>query len=56
MNSGGVGTDVPIELFTVRPTATFNAARDGQRFLVNTPTGDDMTPPITVVLNWKLRQ
>jgi Tol biopolymer transport system component len=56
MNSGSVEPGVPVELFTVRPTATFNAARDGQRFLVNTPTGDETTPPITVVLNWKPRQ
>jgi eukaryotic-like serine/threonine-protein kinase len=53
MNSGAVEPGVPVELFTVRPTATFNATRDGQRFLVNTPTGDETTPPITVVLNWK---
>ena len=55
MNSGAVEPGDPVELFTVRPTATFNAARDGQRFLVNTPTGDETTPPITVVLNWKPR-
>lgn len=56
LNSGAVEPGVPVELFTVRPSATFNAARDGQRFLVNTPTGDETTPPITVVLNWKPRQ
>ena len=27
-------------------------ARDGQRFLVNTQTGDPAPNPITVVLNW----
>jgi len=53
MKSGAVEPGVPVELFTIRPTATFNAARDGQRFLVNMPTQDETTPPITVVLNWK---
>ena len=53
MRAGAVDAGTAAELFTVRPTATFNAARDGQRFLVNTPTGDETTPPITVVLNWK---
>ena len=27
-------------------------ARDGQRFLVNTQTGDPVPNPITIVLNW----
>jgi hypothetical protein len=27
-------------------------SRDGQRFLINTPTGDPAIVPITVVLNW----
>jgi hypothetical protein len=27
-------------------------SRDGQRFLINTPTGDPAVVPITVVLNW----
>ena len=27
-------------------------ARDGQRFLVNTQTGDPAPNPITVILNW----
>jgi serine/threonine protein kinase len=53
MRAGTLEAGTAEELFKVRPTATFNAARDGQRFLVNTPTGDETTPPITVVLNWK---
>jgi serine/threonine protein kinase len=28
-------------------------SRDGQRFLINTQTGDSMPNPITVVLNWQ---
>jgi hypothetical protein len=27
-------------------------SRDGQRFLVNTESGDSSPSPITVVLNW----
>ena len=27
-------------------------SRDGQRFLINTPTGQPTPKPVTVVLNW----
>ncbi len=29
---------------------------DGQRFLINTVTGEATTSPITVILNWKPKQ
>ena len=50
---------VPKALFQTRtlegvsPLRTsYVAARDGQRFLVNTQSGDIAPSPITVVLNW----
>jgi serine/threonine protein kinase len=45
----------PVALFSLRPGSAYLAAPDGQRFLINTPLGDPVTPPITVVLNWKPR-
>jgi Tol biopolymer transport system component len=49
----------PMELFPVRVAGGVNfqrthyvPSRDGQRFLINTPTGDAAIVPITVVLNW----
>ena len=49
----------PMELFPVRIAGGaswsrrhYVPSRDGQRFLINTPTGDAAMVPITVVLNW----
>ena len=48
----------PMELFPVRIAGGaswsrkhYVPSRDGQRFLINTPTGDAAIVPITVVLN-----
>ena len=55
----GPSFGVPKPLFQTRVLAGVNAlrmsyvpSRDGQRFLVNTQTGDPPPNPITVVLNW----
>jgi eukaryotic-like serine/threonine-protein kinase len=55
----GPSFGAPTELFQVRIAGGVSANRthyvpshDGRRFLVNTPTGDAATVPITVVLNW----
>jgi len=55
----GPSFDVPKLLFQTRvpPGVTANRqhyvpSRDGQRFLVNTQSGDPAPTPITVVLNW----
>jgi Tol biopolymer transport system component/tRNA A-37 threonylcarbamoyl transferase component Bud32 len=55
----GPSFDVPQTLFQTRVPAGVTAnrqhyvpSRDGQRFLVNTQTGDPSPTPITVVLNW----
>jgi dipeptidyl aminopeptidase/acylaminoacyl peptidase len=51
--------DTPKALFQTRVAAGVSAnrthyvpSRDGQRFLVNTQSGDPSPTPITVVLNW----
>jgi hypothetical protein len=31
----------------------YDATRDGQRFLVNTPADLDVTTPLTLVANWR---
>ena len=46
-----IGT--PIALFSAPPGSQYTASPDGQRFLINTPTEDASTLPITVILNWK---
>ena len=33
-------------------TASYSAAADGQRFLINSPVGEGGSQPVTVVLNW----
>ena len=43
-------TNVPPGVNAFRPH--YVASRDGQRFLINTQTGDPAAVPITVVLNW----
>ena len=55
----GPSFDVPKTLFQTRVPVGVNAlrtnyvpTRDGQRFLVNTQSGDAGPAPITVVLNW----
>ena len=53
IRADSVDTGTPVALFSLRPGATFNMTRDGQRFLVNTSLDDNASPPITVVLNWK---
>lgn len=45
-----VKAGVPRELFTV--VGNYEAARDGQRFLVLAGAADTAVPPFTVVLNW----
>ncbi len=45
-----VKVGVPRELFTV--ISDFEAARDGQRFLIATSAAETAVPPFTVVLNW----
>jgi hypothetical protein len=51
--NGIVDVGAPVALFTMRPGAEVVASPDGQRFLLNTPLEDAVTPPLTVVLNWK---
>ena len=55
LDAKGVTVDAgnPVALFSLRPGAVFTATPDGQRFLINQPTGDATASPITVVLNWK---
>ena len=46
-----VATSEPGEVFVLPPRASFfEAAPDGQRFLVNMP--DPMPHPLTVIVNW----
>jgi serine/threonine protein kinase len=52
--SVNVGT--PSALFTLQQDAQYAPAPGGQRFLVNLPLGQSVTPPITVVLNWSGRK
>ncbi len=54
LDAKGVTVDAgnPVALFPLRPGA-LAATSDGQRFLINQPTGDATASPITVVLNWK---
>ena len=55
LDAKGVTVDAgnPVALFPLRPGAAYTATSDGQRFLINQPTGDATASPITVVLNWK---
>jgi len=55
----GPSFGAPTALFPVRVAGGASSqrthyvpSRDGQRFLINTPTGDSAMMPITVVLNW----
>jgi hypothetical protein len=55
---------VPVPLFATRVGGAvqyanrqqYMVASEGQRFLMNTVTGDESTSPITVVLNWRSRR
>jgi Tol biopolymer transport system component len=47
-----VEAGTPVPLFSVRVGSDYDVTPDGQRFLINTPTGESSTTPITVVLNW----
>jgi eukaryotic-like serine/threonine-protein kinase len=56
---GGTTFGVPKPLFQTRVPAGVSSLRqnyvpsiDGRRFLVNTPTGDPPSNPITIVMNW----
>ena len=56
----GPSFGAPTELFHVRVAGGVSLSRthhvpsnDGRRFLINTPTGDPATVPVTVVLNWQ---
>jgi Tol biopolymer transport system component len=45
----------PAALFSVRPPkawAAFDVSADGQRFLVDTATGDESSPPLTLIADW----
>jgi eukaryotic-like serine/threonine-protein kinase len=48
-----VETGTPVALFPTRVGSTYEAAPDGQRFLLLTPTEEASTAPITVILNWR---
>jgi len=55
----GPSFGAPTQLFPVRVAGGVSSnrthyvpSRDGKRFLINTPTGDAVIVPITVVLNW----
>jgi hypothetical protein len=54
LDADGLTVDAgdPVALFSLRPGAIYEAAPDGRRFLISTPTDDTSTSPITVVLNW----
>lgn len=49
-------TGEPRTLFALRskssPDRQYVASRDGQRFLVNTPLGDQGSPPSTLIQDW----
>ena len=48
--------ETAVPLFEVHlrndPSRHYDASADGQRFLVNTPLGEETSPPITLVQNW----
>ena len=50
--ASGFEAGAPHELFA-NPGSNFDVTADGQRFLVDVPTGAAASPPITVVLNWR---
>jgi serine/threonine protein kinase/Tol biopolymer transport system component len=45
----------PAALFSVRPPPNrwgYDVSADGRRFLVNTATGDESSPPLTLIADW----
>jgi Tol biopolymer transport system component len=62
-DSRNVEAGTPVRLFGTRvggwagglPGAQYVVSPDGQRFLMNTLSGEAVTSPITVILNWKPR-
>jgi hypothetical protein len=46
-----LGTPTP--LFAVPAGADYDVTADGQRFIVTVPVGDAITPPLSVLLNWR---
>jgi serine/threonine protein kinase/Tol biopolymer transport system component len=53
--NGKVDAGIPVPLFPIRPGSEYDA-RDGQRFLIETPTEDSSAMPMTVILNWSGRR
>ena len=46
---------LPAALFSVRPPPgrmAYDVSADGKRFLVNTATGDESSPPLTLIADW----
>jgi Tol biopolymer transport system component len=54
--AGAFEAEAPQPLFETRiredPDRHFDVSADGQRFLLDSPLGDETTPPITLVQNW----
>ena len=42
----------PTALFSVRPDTLYDVSADGQRFLVNNPSGEESSPPLTLLTDW----
>ena len=49
-------TGAPAALFSTPSTvawpSAYDVSRDGQRFLINSPSGEEGSPPLTLVTNW----
>jgi dipeptidyl aminopeptidase/acylaminoacyl peptidase len=45
----------PVALFSIPPYSPYDVAPDGQRVLISYPVGEATTPPIRLLLNWKLK-
>ena len=43
---------IPKPLFQTKISGGYNVTRNGQRFLIETLTGENTSPPITVLVNW----
>ena len=52
-----VGERTPLFRTDLAPSVSwrYDVARDGQRFLVNTSSGQERRTPITLVINWTER-
>jgi serine/threonine protein kinase len=42
----------PAALFSVPPDSDYDVSADGQRFLVNSPSGEESSPPLTLLTDW----